>query len=69
MVNTPIPTAWLNVESWPIVREFIQWLPATYAERKQLLIYWAGWAGVKLTREHYEAIARPGEEATYAGRT
>lgn len=68
MAQVPLPAAWLNAESWDIVREFIQWLPASYAERKQVLLYWSSWSGVKLMREHYEAIARPGEELTQAGR-
>ena len=68
MAHVPLPAAWLNAASWEIVREFIQWLPATYAERKQTLLYWSSWSGVTLTREHYEAIARPGEELTQAGR-
>ena len=63
-----LPEAWLVADHWPTVREWLQWLPAPYSDRKQVLIYWAGVAGVVLTLYHYEAIARPGEENTGAGR-
>jgi len=62
-----LPEAWYNAEHWVVVAELLQWLPAPYSERKQMLILWAKQSGVGLTKYHYESIARPGEEFTDAG--
>jgi len=62
MSDVVIPAEWYKAERWDVIRELLQWLPAPYADRKQVLLYWAARANVRLTRYHYEAIARPGEE-------
>lgn len=67
MADVLLPDAWLVPSAWEQVRELLQWLPAPYSDRKQVLLRWALRARVKLTRYHYEAIARPGEEMTDAG--
>jgi hypothetical protein len=66
--NSLLPDGWLDADHWPVVREWLQWLACPYSDRKQVLIYWAGEANVRLTAYHYEAIARPGEVLTGAGR-
>jgi hypothetical protein len=66
--NSLLPAEWLVADKWPTVKEWLQWLAAPYSDRKQVLIYWAGEANVRLTPYHYEAIARPGELNTGAGR-
>lgn len=67
MAELLLPDVWLVADAWPIVREYLQWVPAPYSDRKQILLHWSLRARVKLTRYHYESIARPGEAMIDAG--
>lgn len=62
-----MPDSWMVPARWDVVSEFLRWLPVPWQDRKQALLLWADRAGVKLTRYHYESIARPGEVGTDAG--
>lgn len=67
MRTSVLPNEWFKMEAWQQVKEYLQWLPVPYSDRKQLLIFWSREANVRLTLYHYEAIARPGEERTLGG--
>jgi len=62
-----MPAEWYKPAAWSRVREYLAWLPVDYSTRKHILLEWADEAGVKLTRYHYESIAREGEQYTEAG--
>lgn len=67
MRTSVLPNEWFKLEAWQQVKEYLQWLPVPYSDRKQLLIFWSREANVRLTRYHYESIAQPGEEYTVGG--
>ncbi len=69
MLEFVLPVGWLDAAHWATIAEYLQWLPAPYSDRREMLHLWADRAGVTLTRYHFQAIARPGEDATDAGRS